>query len=294
MAEQEDVLRSLLDAAVGRPSHLVFIHSYQHEVLEKCKNGELPPKRVANQVLAQCYRLQYRSSEQHLRALLVDACLQMPNFPETFAHVLRAKCPGLVASFASARVIALRLSAVVLDAVLTIKTFPDAAWLVELLTSQSRLLEATIDDSERCQQQARTALLKLLKKHGKKLLQMYVDVVVAAAPEEQYYQLWLVLSTSKLLDNEMQEMLWGRYAFWAFESKKRSFAPLCKDDARFKTLSYEQFEQLILPSMAKMLKKTPDTMIEAVGVLVQAVPLDFGRYVKRCVPVRIDCENARV
>ncbi|CAH0491585.1 unnamed protein product [Peronospora farinosa] len=279
MAEQEDVLRSLLDAAVERPSHLVFIHSYQHEVLEKCKNGELPLKRVASQILAQCYRSQYRSSERHLRALLADICLQVPHFPEIFAHVLLVKCPGLVASFASARVIALRLSGVVLDAVLTIKTLPDATGLIELLTSQSRLLEATIDDSERCQQQARKAVLKLLKKHGKKLLPMYVDVVAAVAPEEQYYQLWLVLSTSKLLDEEMQEMLWGRYAFWAFESKKRSFAPLYKDDARFKTLSYEQFEQLILPSMAKMLKKTPDTVIEAVGALVQAAPLDFGRYV---------------
>ncbi|GMF12547.1 unnamed protein product [Phytophthora lilii] len=73
-------------------------------------------------------------------------------------------------------------------------------------------------------------------------------------------------------------MLWKKYAFWAFESKKRSFVALHKHDARFKNLSYEQFEAIILPPMAKMLKKAPDTVIEAVGALVNGASLDFGRY----------------
>ncbi|CAH0476404.1 unnamed protein product [Peronospora belbahrii] len=279
MTEQEDVLTSLLDAAVLRPSQLVFIQSYQHEVLDKCKIGELPLKRVASQILAQCYRLQYRSSEKHLRALLTELCTQVPTFPEVFTRILLVKCPAFVASFASARVIVLRLSCVVLDTVLSVKIPPTDAWFLELLMSQSRLLEATVNDSERYQQQACKAVLQLLKKHTDKLLQMYVTVLTTAAPEEQQYQLWMVLSTSNLLDKEMQEMMWRRYSFWAFESKKRSFVPLRKNDARFKTLNYEQFELLILPSMAKMLKKAPDTVIKAVGALVHAAPLDFGRYV---------------
>ncbi|EEY69168.1 translational activator GCN1, putative [Phytophthora infestans T30-4] len=278
MAEQEDVLRSLLDTAVLRPSHLVFIQSYQHEVVTKCKAGELPLKRLASQVLAETYRCQYRSSERHLRALLSEACKELPTFPEIFSHVLRAKTSALVASFASARVIALRLSCVVLDAALSADTKADAAWLNELLSAQSRLLESTIGDKERSQKQARKALLKLLSKHGQTLLQSYVDMISAAEPEEQHYQLWLVLSLSDLLNKEAQTLLWNKYVFWAFESKKRTFAPLEKSDARFKNLSYKQFEEIIMPSMAKMLKKAPDTVIEAVGAFVHAAPLDFGRY----------------
>ncbi|KAL4137260.1 hypothetical protein PRIC2_000782 [Phytophthora ramorum] len=277
-AAQEDVLRALLDAAVLRPSQLVFIQSYQHETIEKAKSGELSLKRLAGYTLAEAYRSQYRASERHLRALLAEACTELPSFPEIFTHVLRAKAPALVASFSGARVIALRLSCVVLDAALSSETHADAAWLAELLATQSRLLEATTLDAERSQQQAISALQKMLKKHGKTLLQRYVDVVAAAAPEEQHYQLWLVLSASELLEQDAREMLWAKYAFWAFESKTRTFAPLRKGDARLKSLSYEQFEAVIMPPMAKMLKKAPDTVLEAVGALVHAAPLDFGRY----------------
>ncbi|KAI9997295.1 hypothetical protein PInf_000735 [Phytophthora infestans] len=263
MAEQEDVLRSLLDTAVLRPSHLVFIQSYQHEVVTKCEAGELPLKRLASQVLAETYRCQYRSSEQHLRALLSEACKELPTFPEIFSHVLRAKTSALVASFASARVIALRLSCVVLDAALSADTKADAAWLNELLSAQKAGTQGAAQAAQ---------------KQGQTLLQSYVDMISAAEPEEQHYQLWLVLSLSDLLNKEAQTLLWNKYVFWAFESKKRTFAPLEKSDARFKNLSYEQFEEIIMPSMAKMLKKAPDTVIEAVGAFVHAAPLDFGRY----------------
>ncbi|KAG1685616.1 hypothetical protein DVH05_007823 [Phytophthora capsici] len=277
MAEQEDVLRSLLDASILRPSHLTFIQSYQHEVLHKCEAGELPLKRVASQVLAEAYRCQYRSSEAHLRTLLVAACAQLPQFPDIFSRVLRAKTPALVASFSSARVISLRLSSVVLDAALA-GTEADAVWIKELLAAQSLLLEATIESDKRTQDHARKAPLKLLKKHGQKLVELYVDVIETATPEEQHYQLWFVLSLSNLLTKETQETLWKKYVFWAFESKKRTFAPLFKNDARLKNLSYEQFEEIILQPMTKMLKKAPDSVIEAVGTFVHAASLDFGRY----------------
>jgi hypothetical protein len=272
-AQQEDVLRALLDAAVLRPAQLVFIQSYQHEVLEKCKQGSLPLKRLASQCLAQAYRSQYRRSEVHVRALLAEACKELPDFPEIFSRVFKAKVPVLAASFAGARVIALRLACVVLDA-----ADKDAAWLPQLLATLSRLLEATLLDAERSQQQARHALLKLLRKHKEKLLKACVAVLQTAAPEEQHFQLWHVLCTSGLLDQATQETFWEKYAFWAFESKKRSFAPLEKNDPRLKALSNEDFEKTVLPPMAKMLKKAPDTVIESVGELVKAAPLDFGRY----------------
>ncbi|RLN63550.1 hypothetical protein BBP00_00004061 [Phytophthora kernoviae] len=278
MAESEDVLKGLLDAAVLHPSRLTFIQSYQHETLEKAKNGELSLKRLASQTLGEAYRSQYRSSEVHLRGLLVELCKELPAFPETFSRVLRVKAPGLVAAFGSARVIALRLSCVVLDAVLTADTEADTTWLRELLTAQSKLMEATLNDQERIQLQARKAVQKMIKKHGQKLLQEYVQVITTDTPEEQHFQLWMVLSASDMLDRETQETLWKKYTFWAFESKNRTFAPLLKADVRFKSLSYEQFETLIMPPMAKMFKKAPDTVLEAVGALVLAAPLDFGKY----------------
>ncbi|KAI9921758.1 hypothetical protein PsorP6_002282 [Peronosclerospora sorghi] len=278
MAEQEDVLTSLLDAIVLHPSHSVFIQSYQQEVLGKCNSGELPLKRVASQVLNQCYRIQCRRSERHLRALIADVCVQVPRFAELFASVLPVKCPTLIASFASARIIALRLTCVVVDAALSAKTPSNAAWLVKLLASLSCLLEATSNDSERCQQQALKVVMQLLKKYDKTLVQMFVSLVASAPPEEHNYQLWLVLSTSNLLDKEMQKMFWRKYSFWAFESKKCASVVLYKDDERFKALDYDQFEQLIYPTIAKMLKKAPDIVIEAAATLVQAAPLDFGRY----------------
>uniref|UniRef100_M4BR37 TOG domain-containing protein n=1 Tax=Hyaloperonospora arabidopsidis (strain Emoy2) TaxID=559515 RepID=M4BR37_HYAAE len=282
MADQEDVLTSLLDAIVRQPTHDVFIQSYRHEVLDKCQSGALPLKRLAFHVLAQCYRVQYRSSERHLKTLLIATCKDVAKFPEVFARVLHAVCPSLRASFDRARVLALRLSCVVLDAALQAEMSSlvlETTWFVNLLATQSRLLEATLDDSMRSQQQARKAVLRVLKKHDKTLLPMYVDVVAAAGPEEQYYQLWMVLSArDKGLDKDTYEMLYRKYAYWAFESKKRSFVPLDKDDVRFRTLTYEQLELCIFPVMAKMLKKAPEAVIEAVGTLVLSTPLDFGRY----------------
>ncbi|RLN84986.1 hypothetical protein BBJ28_00003106, partial [Nothophytophthora sp. Chile5] len=255
----EDVLAELLAAA-------------------KAKSGELPLKRLASQTLAAAFSSQYRATEAHLRALLVAASAELPAFPETFARVLRAKVPGFVASFASARTIALRLSCAVADAVLKAPDAPAAAWLGELLAAQSRLLEATLTDPERVSSLARKAVQKLLKTHEAELTPAYVAVITSAAPEEQHYQLWLALSESKALDTSTQEKLWTTFAFWAFENKTRTFAPLWKRDPRFAAMSYDQFDALVLPSMAKMLKKAPDGVLEVVGALVRAVPLDLGRY----------------
>ncbi|KAL7689426.1 putative armadillo-like helical, translational activator Gcn1, TOG domain-containing protein [Plasmopara halstedii] len=277
MTEQEDVLRSFLDAAVLHPGDLVFIQSYRREVIEKCKAGELPLNCLASQVLAEAYRLQHRRSEQHLRTLLNAICDQFPSFPDTFCQVLCAKKSALVASFAGARVIALRLSCVVLNAQLTVKA--DVLWIRKLLAAQSHLLESTISDSKRIQQRAQNALLKLLKKHGQLLHLGYMDMIAGAEEEDTHFQLWLLLGLCDGLSIAEQELMWRKYVFWAFGSKKRTYVPLLHTDERFKNLSHEQFQRIIMPSMNKMLKKAPETVIEAVNALVIAAQLDFGRYV---------------
>ncbi|TDH65918.1 hypothetical protein CCR75_006513 [Bremia lactucae] len=278
MAEQEDVLRSLLDTAVLHPTEVTSVHSFQLEVIETCKTGKLSLMRLASQIIAEVFRLQYRIAEQHLHALLAEATRNFPSFPEAFSHALCAKLPILFASFAGARVIVLRLSCVVLDEVLSINVNLDDLWLGNLLVAQSQLLESTIRESERNQQLARKALLKNLKKHCQILPQHYMVKIVAAKPEEQYYQLWLTLSMSGLLSKESEEFMWQKYVFWAYESKDRAFVPLLKRDPRFKNLSFEQFEKIIMPSVEKILKKAPESAIKALGALVHAAPLDFGRY----------------
>lgn len=241
--------------------------------------GALPLKRVAKQALLAVFRSQYRATEAHLRVFVTEAA-GVAGFPEAFAAVLAANLSTVTQSFGSARLIALRMSCTILDFVQKALAEGEAqpAWLAGLLTSQSLLLESMLNDSERLQTIARTAVERLIRSHPA-LLPLYVETITGASNDVQQYQLWLVLRHVQL-EQETVEKLWAAYAFWAFESKTRTFVALQKNDVRLKDLKYEQFDATIKPVMSKMLKKSPDSVLEAVGAFVYASPLDFGRYLQ--------------
>lgn len=239
----------------------------------------MPLKRVAKQTLLAVFRSQYRATETHLRAFFTEAA-GVTGFPEAFASVLAANLSTVTQSFGSARLIALRMSCTIVDVVQKALTTDETqpAWLAGLLTSQSLLLESMLNDSERLQTIARSSVERLLRSHFA-LLPLYAQTITSASNDVQQYQLWLVLRHVQL-EQETVEKLWATYAFWAFESKTRTFVALQKNDVRLKDLTYEQFDVIIKPVMSKMLKKSPDSVLEAVGAFVFASPLDFGRYLQ--------------
>lgn len=46
----------------------------------------------------------------------------------------------------------------------------------------------------------------------------------------------------------------------------------------FRHLSHEDFQNVVLPSSVKMLKRNPEIVLEAVGVLLDSVSLDLSKY----------------
>lgn len=258
----------------------------QEDAIEKVKNGELPPKRVINLTLAAASQSQGRAAEKQLRAF-VRALAALPGVPEAFAAVLVARAKAIAKTLTSARLAAIRLSCAVVDVALAADGV-DAAptWLKELLPVLSALLETTLADAPRVQALARKSVLALAKAHAALLVPLLVETATGAANDVQQFALWAVLAQTPAVTRDVEEALWAKYAYWAFEAKSRSLVVLSSGDARFQNLDTERFDALIKPTLAKMLKKSPDSILDATTALLRAAPLDFGPYAKEMfVPV---------
>ncbi|GLD92999.1 hypothetical protein PINS_up001591 [Pythium insidiosum] len=134
-----------------------------------------------------------------------------------------------------------------------------------------------LNDPPRVQAAARKALLRVLRQHAT-LAPAFAAAITSAA--QPCYHLWLVLSLAPgALSDAAQEAAWTAYVGWAFEAKTRVVVPLQRQDPRFRGLSAARFESLLKPTLAKLLKKSPDSVLEATIELVRAVPLDLGPYV---------------
>ncbi|TMW63265.1 hypothetical protein Poli38472_002206 [Pythium oligandrum] len=274
---QNDVLKHWLETAILHPTQSISIHSLQNDVVDKLKSGELPLKRAINQTLVAATRSQYRATETHLRVFVQEATQHVDDFAKVFANVLSTRAKAFAQSFGSARLIVLRLSCAVVATTLAASE-GTPVWLAEVIKAQSVLLESTLNDSERAQALAQKALLRAIQAHSETLLPVYTAAITeSASADTQQYALWLVLS-QLTLDVETKEKLWKAYAFWAFDAKARTFVTLKKNDRRFQGLTIEQFDAILKPVIAKVLKKSPDSALEAVKELVRAVPLDLGKY----------------
>lgn len=247
------------------------------------KNGELPLKRVVNQTLAAACQSPSRATEVHVRAF-VKALAALPGVPEAFAAVLAARVKVFAKTLlSSARLAILRLSCVVVDVALAHDgTAP--AWLKDVLAAHAVLLEATLADAPRVTALAQKAVRLLVKTHTALLQPLYVDTALRA--DAACFSLWTVLAQSPTaLARDVEEQLWTKYASWAFESKAGSPAAvaaataLAPRDVRFARLDYAAFDACIKPTLAKMLKRGADAILAATTALVNAAPLDFGRYI---------------
>lgn len=257
-------------------SFLPFPPIRQEETIGKVKNGEFPVKRVVNQTFAAAFQSQHRATEIHLRAFVKELAA-LPGLPEAFAAVLSTRAKAFAKTFSNARLSAIRLSCLVLDVALTADSSALPAWVKDVCVAQATLLEATLADSACLQALAQKAVLQLTKAHPS-LLPLYVETITSAGNEVQHFGLWAALAQTGSLAQDVEEKLWAKYTYWAFESKNRALPVLHQGDARFKNLDYERFDAIIKPTLAKMLKKSPDSILEATNALIGAAPLDFGRY----------------
>lgn len=242
------------------------------------KNGEFPVKRVVNQTFAAAFQSQHRATEVHLRAFVKELAA-LPGLPEAFAAVLSTRAKAFAKTFGNARLSAIRLSCLVVDVALTADSSAVPSWVKDVCVAQATLLEATLADSTRLQALAQKAVLQLTKAHPS-LLSLYVETIMSAGNEVHHFGLWAALAQTGSLAQDVEEKLWAKYTYWAFESKNRALPALQRADARFKNLDHERFDVIIKPTLAKMLKKSPDSILEATNALIGAAPLDFGRYVQ--------------
>ncbi|DBA03620.1 TPA: hypothetical protein N0F65_006799 [Lagenidium giganteum] len=227
-------------------------------------------------------RVTTRVSERRLRQFVARAAKDVgAPFHEAFAAILSSKCKAFTRSFGAARLLVLRFSTSLMTAALEAQEDAAAvpAWVSDVAAAQSVLLEAMLGDAARAQAAARAEMERVLKRWPS-LVPTYVKALVDAPNELQQYHLWLVVRTSADLDAATVEQLLKAYTFWAFESKNRKVVSLAHRDARLQGLTHEQFGAIVKPTMAKMLKKSPDSVLEAVIAFVHAAPLDFGGYVQ--------------
>ncbi|TYZ62730.1 hypothetical protein PybrP1_001423 [[Pythium] brassicae (nom. inval.)] len=276
----EDALRELLEVCLLQPAQHALVQVLQDEAVEKVRSGELPLKRVINQTLAAAFQSQSRATDAHLRTF-VRALAALPSAPDAFAAVLAVRAKTAAKLLGSARLAAVRLASAVVDVALAaLEATGDApAWLKDVLAALSVLLEATLADAPRVQALAQKAVLTLAKAHAAALVPLLIETATGAGSDVQQFALWAVLAQLPSLAPDVEEKLWAKYAGWAFEARTRSRAVLRAADPRFQRLDNGRFDALIKPTLAKMLKKSPDAVLEAALALVAAAPLDFGCYV---------------
>jgi HEAT repeat protein len=228
------------------------------------------------------FRSQHRKTEHKLRDFVHKAAEVVPEFSEAFVQIFNTKLSAFTGSFASAHFIVLRMTCAIIEVVHTTSEKGKLPkWFDDFLIGQCVLLESSLNDPLRFQKVAQKELLTFLKENPD-LISDYTAIITEKSFQrsDAFYVLWLVLCETGALDTQTCEKLLKAYVYWAFDSKTRSTVKFMNKDPRLHGLTYEQFDAIIKPSIARMLKKAPDSVLEATTYFIRAVPLDFERYLQ--------------
>nr|CCA15342.1 hypothetical protein OsJ_12383 [Albugo laibachii Nc14] len=277
---ENEVLDQFLETIINHSTNTAAVESYKDHILENLTQNLLSSELLGNKIVDAVFRCHNRQSVKHLRELLINVITRVDGVTDTIASVFISRFNEIAHSFASCRTVALDLSCELLKVCKMDQTSP-ASWQMDFLNGQVIVLESTLDDKARQQMHCRQKIANLLQIRPA-LVPSYLTVIENAKNDDQFYVLLrAILSTQKNLDTETQRKLLESYVYWSFESKTRRFpARISQKDLKLEWITKQQFDTIIRPVMEKLLKKSPDTILEATLACVRACSLDFSPYLE--------------
>ncbi|KDO30185.1 hypothetical protein SPRG_22144 [Saprolegnia parasitica CBS 223.65] len=274
MDDDASVFEKLLDEICYRPSAST-IPAHMASCVESFQVAPTV-KKTANQLLSTVSRCQHRMSAKHVLDLLGMFVAADDSFATAFAERVVARAKSFVHLFPTARTTLVRMVALVLAA----PTF-DTAGLNSLVQAQCIVLEAN-----RAFPETHAALHKAivpLCKTRPEIRAAYVALATATTGDAKFLLARLLLKAFLPTFSADERALWlGSYVHQALEAKVRpTHADLDAYTALTATLTAHDFEATISPVLSRMLKRSPDSLLDATVAVVRALPakIDLSAYV---------------
>ncbi|KAH9094350.1 hypothetical protein Ae201684P_016959 [Aphanomyces euteiches] len=281
MESDGSVLEKLLEEICYRPSSAT-IRAHMSSCEESFKAAP-QLKKTANQVLNSIFRCKQKSSAKHLLNLLDMFLLADEGFYEAFTERLIARSKSIALSFDSARILGVQMTCTVLR----FKCDPNSTLAKGLLEALCTLLEMVSGNNFRLQNAAVKYVVDICKQSASTFEQLFE--MICATPSTANIEMGstkfratkiLIENFVGLLEPNNRLRLLSNFTFWAFESKYRPRASELKSfDDFLNTVSSEEFAAVVEPVMSRMLKKSPDSLLEATTLMTSALRFDFDRYI---------------
>ncbi|KAH9095800.1 hypothetical protein LEN26_017701 [Aphanomyces euteiches] len=171
--------------------------------------------------------------------------------------------------------------------VLRFKCDPNSTLAKGLLEALCTLLEMVSGNNFRLQNAAVKYVVDICKQSASTFEQLFE--MICATPSTANIEMGstkfratkiLIENFVGLLEPNNRLRLLSNFTFWAFESKYRPRASELKSfDDFLNTVSSEEFAAVVEPVMSRMLKKSPDSLLEATTLMTSALRFDFDRYI---------------
>ncbi|OQR88225.1 translational activator GCN1 [Achlya hypogyna] len=265
LEDDASVFEKLLDEICYRPSAST-IPAHMASCEESFKAAPTV-KKTANQLLNTVSRCSHRLSAKHLIALLHVFIGADEAFAGAFADRVVARAKGLVHLPPPARTTLVRMIAVVLAA----PSF-DTQTLGSLVQAQVGILEAN---------RATLAAVPALRKAIVPLClarpdvrAVYTQLATATTGDAKFLLARLLLEAFLPTFSPEDRSLWLSAAVYqALEAKTRpSHADLAAFAPLLATLSAAEFDDVVAPVLSRMLKRSPDSLLDAAVFVVRALP----------------------
>ncbi|RHY34936.1 hypothetical protein DYB32_000549 [Aphanomyces invadans] len=242
-------------------------------------------KRTANLLLSSSFHCE-KSASANLILKLLDTFLQADSaFFAVMAERILAQVQTFQHSFASARVLAIRF----LSRLIHHDAQASRSHLKKLILAQFAILESTSDtDNARLKRGGQKSILQLIKSVPM-LFDLYFDAVTATptAAESSSFQTRFHLAKlfidtfATTLSVAQRLRLLTSFTFWTLEAKLRpTDAQLLSYAAFVATVSAEEFASVVEPVLGRLLKRSPDSLLQAVRVMTQHLTVDLGQYLE--------------
>ncbi|RHZ01524.1 hypothetical protein DYB31_000087 [Aphanomyces astaci] len=243
-------------------------------------------KRTSTLLLNASFHCEKSSSASLILKLLDTFLTADAAFYAVFSERLLAQVQTFQHSFASARVIAIRMLSRLIRHD-NAKTPGSSPALKPLIHAQVSILEATSDtDNARLKLSGHKSILQLVKS-SPAYFELYFDAISttstaadSATFQTRFHLTKLLVDTfAATFSNAQRLRLLTSYTYWALEAKVRPTDSQLQSYAGFvSTISADEFASVVEPVLSRLLKRSPDSLLQAVRVMTQSLRIDLGLY----------------
>ncbi|RLN75257.1 hypothetical protein DYB28_010587, partial [Aphanomyces astaci] len=167
------------------------------------------------------------------------------------------------------------------------KTPGSSPALKPLIHAQVSILEATSDtDNTRLKLSGHKSILQLVKS-SPAYFELYFDAISttstaadSATFQTRFHLTKLLVDTfAATFSNAQRLRLLTSYTYWSLEAKVRPTDAQLQSYAGFvSTISADEFASIVEPVLSRLLKRSPDSLLQAVRVMTQSLRIDLGLY----------------